>query len=129
MQSESFECWAIVELFGHNKIAGKVSEQTIGGSNMVRVDVPDTKAAPAFTRFLHVNAIYAINPVAQDIATGYAERIQVKPIESYDAREVLRRIDAAKQLPFGEVPSEEEQEEEDDGTNYDEALHRNRSEE
>lgn len=95
---EKFEIWAIVELFGHNKIAGKVSEQTIGGSSMVRVDVPDTEASPKFTRLLNVSAIYAINPVTEEVAVGYAGRLQSKPIEAWDAREVLKRIDDMKKL-------------------------------
>lgn len=120
MQSQSFEAWAIVELFGHNKIAGKVSEHSIGGSMMVRMEVPDTEAAPAFTRFLHINAIYAINPVTEEVATAYAARLQVKPVEVWDAREVLKRIDAAKQLAAASKsetpdPDDEEEEEEEDG--------------
>ncbi len=96
--NDKFETWAIVELFGHNKIAGKVSEQTIGGSSMVRVDVPDTEASPKFTRLLNVSAIYAINPVTEEVAVGYAGRLQSKPIEAWDAREVLKRIDDMKNL-------------------------------
>lgn len=96
--NDKFETWAIVELFGHNKIAGKVSEQTIGGSSMVRVDVPDTEASPKFTRLLNVSAIYAINPVTEEVAVGYAGRLQSKPIEAWDAREVLKRIDEMKKL-------------------------------
>ena len=98
MQQEKFDIWAICELFGHNKIAGRVTEQSIGGSSLVRVDVPETEKIPGFTRFLNVSAIYAINPVTEEVARGYAERIQSKPIDAFDAREVLRRIDAAKQL-------------------------------
>jgi len=96
--NDKFETWAIVELFGHNKIAGKVSEQTIGGSSMVRVDVPDTEASPKFTRLLNVSAIYAINPVTEEVAVGYAGRLQSKSIEAWDAREVLKRIDDMKNL-------------------------------
>lgn len=96
--TEKFETWAIVELFGHNKIAGKVSEQTIGGSSLIRIDVPDTEASPSFTRLLNVSAIYAINPVTEEVATGYASRLQSKPIEAWDAREVLKRIDEMKKL-------------------------------
>lgn len=27
----TFQAWAIVELFGHQRCAGRISEQTIGG--------------------------------------------------------------------------------------------------
>jgi hypothetical protein len=36
----AFDQWCIVELFGHTKIAGKVSEAQIGGQSFIRVDVP-----------------------------------------------------------------------------------------
>jgi hypothetical protein len=36
----STEQWAIVEIFGHQRIAGRLTEQTIGGCSFVRVDVP-----------------------------------------------------------------------------------------
>lgn len=45
-------CWAIVELFGHSKIAGEISEQTIAGGPFLRVDVPETERESAFTRLL-----------------------------------------------------------------------------
>ena len=38
--TDKFDHWCIVELFGHNQIAGKVTEQAIGGQSFVRVDVP-----------------------------------------------------------------------------------------
>lgn len=98
MTPEKFEVHAIIELFGHNKIAGKVTEQTLGGSTMIRIDVPDTKLSPAFTRLLHINAVYAINPVTEEVATQYAENLKVMPIQSWDAREVLNRIDEQKKL-------------------------------
>lgn len=44
--SEKFEQWAIVDLFGHTRIAGKVSEQVIGGCSFVRVDVPERGDGP-----------------------------------------------------------------------------------
>lgn len=116
--TEKFEIWAIVELFGHQKMSGQITEQLLAGANMVRVSVPETKASPAFDRFLNPSAIYAINPVTEEVARGYAERIQVKPIDSFDAREVLKRIDEMKKLS-APVEHEEEEEEEEDQMNRD----------
>jgi len=115
MQDNKFEAWAIIELFGHNKIAGKVTETTIGGGSFVRVDVPNTSTSPSFTRLLNPSAIYAINPVTEDVAKGYADRLNTKPIEAWDAREVLKRIDEAKKLNAHEpVEVDDEQEEEEE---------------
>ena len=79
-QPTSFEVFALVELFGHNKIAGKVSEQVIAGTGFVRVDVPDTTRKPAHTRFFNPSAIYSITPVEESVATRLAESIYTPDI-------------------------------------------------
>lgn len=93
MQEEKLDLWAVVELFGHSKIAGRCSEQNIAGSNMLRVDVPSTTKQPAFTRFLGAAAIYAINPCDESTVKFYAERLEKKPIESWDINEMLKKND------------------------------------
>jgi hypothetical protein len=90
------ELFAIVELFGHQRIAGVVTEQTISKASFIRIDVPEIKQSPSFTRMFHPNAIYAINPVTEEVMRGSAESIQSKPIQAWDAREMLSRIDALK---------------------------------
>lgn len=86
-----FDLWAIVELFGHQKIAGRVTEQNIAGTNMLRVDVPASGEITAFTRFLGSAAIYAINPVDEVTAKAFAERLQVQPITVWDIREIIKK--------------------------------------
>ena len=54
METEKFDLWCVVELFGHQRISGKCSEQNVAGTNMLRVDVPETKSNQAFTRFYHL---------------------------------------------------------------------------
>ena len=39
-EGKEFNCWAIVELFGHRKLGGRVSEAMIGGAAMIRIDIP-----------------------------------------------------------------------------------------
>lgn len=57
---ESFSEWCLVELFGHQKIVGKVTEATMAGGAFLRVDVPAFNGSPAFTRFYGPSAIYSI---------------------------------------------------------------------
>jgi len=84
--------WAIVELFGHQKIAGQVSEQTIGGTSFIRVDVPETDDSPAFTRTFHGNAVYAFNWTTEETARAEAKRIKAQPINLFDLREAAQKL-------------------------------------
>lgn len=114
MQQEKFEIWAIIGLFGHQKLAGKLSERQIAGFNFAMVSIPETKSVPAFDRFINPSAIYDINPCTEEMARGYANQLNVKPIDAFDAREVLRRIDEAKKLNAPARPEIEEEEEEEE---------------
>lgn len=75
--------YCVLDLFGHQKIAGKVSEQEIGGQTFVRVDVPATSSQPAFTKFFGQGAIYSITPVDEATCKRAVESYQVEPIEVY----------------------------------------------
>lgn len=88
---EKFDLWCVVELFGHSKISGRCTEQNIAGTNMLRVDVPETKEQPAFTRFFGSAAIYAINPVDEATAKFHAEQLNQKPIQAWDVRTMLEK--------------------------------------
>lgn len=93
---DKFDSWAVVELFGHQQIAGRVTEETIGGCSFLRVDVPDqpalparsyyaaSEALPAYTRFFGQGAIYALNPCTESAARGVAARIRAQPAIPYD---------------------------------------------
>jgi len=93
MQQDKLDLWALVELFGHSKIAGRITEQNIAGTNMLRVDVPETSTQPPFTRFFGSAAIYAINPTDEATAKYYADKLQTKPIDTWDVREMLKKND------------------------------------
>ena len=79
--AEKFEQFAIVELFGHQIMAGKVSEQVIGGQGFVRVDVPAVDGQEGFTKFYGAGAIYAITPCDESTMTAAVQGLQRKPIE------------------------------------------------
>ena len=106
---QKFELNAVVELFGHQRIAGKVTEQSIGVATFIRIDVPETSQQPKFTRIVNPSAIYAINPVTQEVMLQMAEMITSKPIDAWDIRTMHEKLLALKQ-------AEKRQEFEDDST-------------
>lgn len=112
MTAEKFKLWCIVELFGHQKIAGLCTEQNIAGTNMLRVDVPETDKQPAFTRFFGSAAIYAINPVDETTCRHYAQNLQVKPIDSWDIQAIVKKN--RETLLLATSPEPEEEEDDDD---------------
>lgn len=75
--------FCVIDLFGHSKIAGKVSEQAIGGQSFIRVDVPAIEGQPAFTKFYGQGAIYSITPVDESTCLLAAKSYQVAPIDIY----------------------------------------------
>jgi hypothetical protein len=79
----TFETWAVIELFGHQKIAGLVTEAAIGGCNLIRVDVPATDQQPAYTRYFGPGAIYSITPVSEEIARSVLAYIRPRPVSPY----------------------------------------------
>lgn len=81
--SPSFDNWCIVELFGHMKIVGRVTEQVIGGQSFIRVDVPKTNHTNEFTRFFGSGAIYSITPVSEEIARAAAGNVSAEPVTVY----------------------------------------------
>ena len=103
-----FETWAMVELFGHNQLAGKVSESVIAGQSFIRIDVPATKRTPAFTKYHLPSAVYGLTPVNEDYAKRMAEKIDAKPIDDYKHTEVIEEIIKERlsnfQVPLPETP-------------------------
>lgn len=75
--------YAIVELFGHMKIAGKISERTIAGEGFLQLDIEQADGS-SFTRLIHPKSIYALNPVSREVALELASRWQYAPVKPYD---------------------------------------------
>jgi hypothetical protein len=90
---EKFDAWAIVEVFGHKKFAGHVSDQTIGGASFIRIDVPATTDKKPYTKFFGAAAIYALTPCTEEVA-----RIAAHEIERWNDP-VPVALPGGKQLP------------------------------
>jgi hypothetical protein len=110
----TFASWAIVEVMGHTRVAGKVTEEAIAGVNMLRVDIPQvTKKSfiydyaqakqiatettiPAYTRYFGGTSIFSITPCSEEIAASAAANHSSEP-------PIALALPAAK--PVGETAS------------------------
>ena len=86
--ADAFTTHALVELFGHTRIAGLVTEQVIAGQGFVRVDVPETTRSPAFSRIFGPSAIYSMTPITEELARQLAESIYVPEPVAYVPRQL-----------------------------------------
>jgi len=64
--------WALVELFGHQRIVGFLSQQSFGTGVLFRVDVPDLlkdgkTVRDGFTRYFGISAIYSVTPISEQM--------------------------------------------------------------
>lgn len=118
--------WAIVELFGHAKVAGWVEKDERFGPPLVRVDVPELPAidgaasVEAHSSFYGNGAIYALHPVGERLALMEAARIRHRPVVIYDPEMVERaEYDRLREKMAGrliDAPTEDVEEfDEDDG--------------
>lgn len=90
-KENGFNEWALVELFGHQKIVGKVSEATLAGGAFLRVDVPEFNKEPAFTRLYGPGAIYSINPVTEEVARGLLTHYRNRPVERFELPQLAEK--------------------------------------
>lgn len=83
-QPAAFDQWGIVEILGHKKLAGHITEEVIAGVAFVRIDVPEivreegrngrVVIAP-FTRYVGPSSIYSIHPSSEEVARAAAQQI------------------------------------------------------
>lgn len=76
--------WALVELFGHQRIVGWVTVDPVDFPGMVRVDVPDLLKngkieRKGFTRYLGRGALYAVNPVDEQTVRAMLPHVSGHP--------------------------------------------------
>lgn len=82
---ETFREWAVVEIMGHRRFAGFVSEQSVGGASFVRVDVPAVGEMPPFTKLFGASSIYCISPCTEETARAFAAKFECESFSRYEA--------------------------------------------
>jgi hypothetical protein len=83
-QKESLATWALVELYGHQRIVGMVTAEPPEFPGMVRVDVPDLLKdgkliRPGFTRYVGKGALYGVTPCDEETVRRMLPHIDGRP--------------------------------------------------
>lgn len=85
MTEETQGKWAVVELMGHVKKAGKIREVEEYGAVTLRIDVPECDGIPAHTQdFNWKNAGYSITYTTEDVVMRYLQTYASSPVILYD---------------------------------------------
>lgn len=66
--------WAVVELMGHKIVAGHVSEQTVAGGAMLRIDQPAVPGREQRTELVNASSIYSLTPCTEETALAVLRR-------------------------------------------------------
>ena len=77
---------AIVELMGHQTIAGHVLTSVLGSTVMLRVDVPARGAQLGFTRYYGMSAIYSLTLVSEEVMLAALDELSPPPVTVYMPR-------------------------------------------
>ena len=81
---EELKSWALVELFGHQRIVGMMTVDPAEFPGMVRVDVPDLLKdgkveRKGFTRYIGRGAIYGVTPIDEATVRALLPSVDGKP--------------------------------------------------
>lgn len=87
-EGQRFEQWAVLELFGYTRVAGKVTEATIAGGSFIRLDVPGQDGEMLWTRFYNPSAVYSISPVSEEVATKMAANLVFPPVQPWELKQL-----------------------------------------
>lgn len=85
-EKTKFREWAILELMGHRRLAGLVSEQLIASAPFIRIDVPGRDGKIA-TQFYQPAAVYCLTAVDEGLARRVAEQTQPEPVHRWELPE------------------------------------------
>jgi hypothetical protein len=105
-EKEAMREWVILELMGHRRLAGLLTEVEIAGEGMLRLDVPSD---PPATQFYSPKAVYCITPTTEALARAFSVREKAAPVSRWELPQIEagpRTIDADR---------EDDGEEEEDG--------------
>lgn len=85
---EEFKQWGILELMGHRRLAGLISEIQIAGTAFIRIDIPGSGGPlfgdDGFTQIYNPQAVYCFTPTSEEDARKAAKCIDPTPVKRWE---------------------------------------------
>jgi hypothetical protein len=91
--SKAYEGHAILELMGHRRLGGHISEVTMYGGVFCRIDIPGPDGKTISTQFYGDKAIYCVSPCGEKEAMAVALANQPTPVTRYEVDRAAPAID------------------------------------
>jgi len=90
MTEEVAQEWAVIELMGHRRLAGRISPKTYAGREFVRLDIPGPDGKMQ-TQLYSPDAVYCITPTTEEIARCVAAqtREHERPVSRWEIQDLL----------------------------------------
>jgi hypothetical protein len=75
--------WCVLELMGHRRLGGRVTEDLIAGAKVLRIDIPDGDGMT--TQFYGGGALYAMTPTSEEAARAVAAAVgRPEPVHRWE---------------------------------------------
>lgn len=77
--------WLIVELLGHTRLAGYVTEEEKFGGMLGRIDIPNGDGF--ITQYFGHGAIFRLTPTTEEVTRSVARMNQPRPVHQFELPE------------------------------------------
>ena len=102
-ETPTFAEWVILEILGHRRLAGYLTEQQVAGHGFLRLDIPgDDSEVFAATQLYAPTSVYAIHPTTEAIARQVAKSCRPAPVQRWElpAAPAREHVDSVDDGPF-----------------------------
>lgn len=83
-ETSSFDEWVILEILGHRRLAGRVTEVTIADGAFLRIDIPGGDGQAPMTQYYAASSVYAITPTTEALARRAAALFRPAPVSRWE---------------------------------------------
>lgn len=83
-EQKAYEGWTILELMGHRRLGGYVTEVNLAGAGFLRIDVPGAEGAPVATQYYPPSSVYCLTPTSEAMAKAVAVHNQPQPVSRWE---------------------------------------------